>query len=177
MAKGGNELIQESGSRKPRVHIAYKTFIGGAMKLVELPFVVGVMADLTGANKPEETLDERRFLDFSAGEFGKRMKALKPRVNMHVPSTLPGMEGELHVDITFESMDDFSPEAIARKVEPLRVLLESRESLKNLANHLDGKDTAQLEKILSDPALLAAMSSIPSQEPTSGAGDANQENA
>lgn len=176
-----NQLIQQSGNRKPRVHIKYETWIGDAMQLVELPFVVGVMADLSGANRPEDSLADRSFTDFSAAKFGDRMKSLKPRVNMLVPSTLPGKEGDLRVDITFESMDDFSPEAIARKVKPLRLLLENRERLKNLAVHLDGKDTEQLEAILANPALLAAMASAPPPPDTpsgdAGAGDAPQENA
>ncbi len=157
MASSANRLIEQSGKRKPRVHIKYETFTGGATKLVELPFVVGVMADLTGSNRPADSLKDRRFTEFSAGEFDSRMKAMKPQAKMMVPNRLTGEEGELSVQLTFESMNDFTPEAIARQVEPLRKLIERRDKLQNLAAHLDGKDTEELEKILADPTVVAAM--------------------
>jgi type VI secretion system protein ImpB len=91
---------------------------------------------------------------------------MKPRVAFQVPNTLTG-EGNLNVDVTFESMDDFSPDAIARKIEPLRKLLEARQQLSNLLTYMDGKDGAEnlIAKVLKDPALLQSLASAP--KPTS----------
>src|SRR3712207_4209505 len=114
-------------NRAPRVQIEYDVEIYGAEKKVQLPFVMGVLADLMGqpADAPPP-LSERKFLEIDADNFDDRLKAMKPRVAFRVTNALTG-EGELPVDITFESMDDFLPDAIARKVEPLRHLLEARQ--------------------------------------------------
>ena len=112
-------------NRAPRVQIEYDVEIYGSEKKIELPFVMGVLADLSG--KPVETLPpvaERKFLDIDIDNFDERMKAIQPRVAFAVPNTLTG-EGQLMVDITFESIEDFSPAAVARKVEPLARLLEA----------------------------------------------------
>ncbi len=124
---------------------------------------MGVMADLSG--KPAEPLPavaDRKFLEIDIDNFDQRLKAMKPRVAFAVPNTLTG-EGNLQVDITFESMDDFSPAAIAQKVEPLRKLLETRTQLSNLMTYMDGKTGAEdlIGKMLSDPSLLAALGSTP----------------
>ena len=110
---------------------------------MQLPFVMGVMADLSG--KPAEPLPpvaERKFLEIDVDNFDDRMKAMKPRVAFKVPNTLTG-EGNLAVDITFESMDDFSPAAVARKVDALNKLLEARTQLSNLLTYMDGKSGAE----------------------------------
>ena len=130
-------------NRAPRVQIEYDVEIYGAEKKVQLPFVMGVMADLSG--KPEDPLPpvaERKLLEIDVDNFDDRLKAMKPRVAFRVPNTLTG-EGELAVDITFESMDDFAPDAVARKVEPLRKLLEARKQLANLLTYMDGKAGAE----------------------------------
>ena len=127
-------------NRAPRVQVEYDVELYGSQKKVQLPFVMGVLADLSG--KPEEPLPpvaERKFLEIDVDNFNDRLKATKPRVAFTVPNTLTG-EGNLAVDITFESLDDFAPDAIARKVEPLRRLLEAREQLSNLLSYMDGKD-------------------------------------
>jgi type VI secretion system protein ImpB len=119
-------------NRAPRVQIEYDLELYGAEKKVQLPFVMGVMAELSG--KPAEPLapvGERKFLEFDMDNFDERLKAMKPRAAFQVPNTLTG-EGSLSVDITFESLDDFAPAAVARKVEPLRKLLEARSQLANL---------------------------------------------
>lgn len=146
-------------NRAPRVQIEYDVELYGAQKKVELPFIVGVMADLSG--KPADPLapvQERKFLDIDAENFDSRLKAMKPRVAFQVPNTLTG-EGNLSVDITFESMEDFSPAAIATKVEPLRKLLEARTQLSNLLSYMDGKDNAEqlLSRTLADPDLLKSL--------------------
>src|SRR3712207_4534445 len=106
-------------NRAPRVQIEYDVEVYGAEKTINLPFVMGVMADLSG--NPAEPLPgvaDRKFLEIDVDNFDDRLKAAKPRVAFQVPNTLTG-EGNVNVELTFESMDDFSPAAVARKVEPL----------------------------------------------------------
>jgi len=146
-------------NRAPRVQIEYDLEVYGAEKKVNLPFVMGVMADLSG--KPEEALPnltERSFQEIDIDNFDDRLKAAKPRVAFQVPNTLTG-EGNLPVDITFESMDDFSPAAVARKVDSLNKLLTTRTQLSNLLTYMDGKAGAEelLNKVLGDSALMAAL--------------------
>jgi type VI secretion system protein ImpB len=155
-------------NRAPRVQIEYDVELYGAQKKVELPFVMGVMADLSG--KPVDPLapvQDRKFLDIDAENFDERLKAMKPHVAFQVPNTLTG-EGNMNVDITFESMDDFSPGAIARKVEPLRKLLEARTQLSSLLSYMDGKDGAEqlIAKALNDPEVLKSLASAPKPSDT-----------
>lgn len=161
----GSESSQKfiARNRAPRVQIEYDVEIYGSEKKVQLPFVMGVLADLYG--KPQDApppVSERKFLDIDVDNFDDRLKAMKPRVAFRVQNTLTG-EGELPVDITFESMDDFLPDAIARKVEPLRKLLEARNQLANLLTYMDGKAKAEelVAGLLQDPALLQALAAQP----------------
>jgi type VI secretion system protein ImpB len=191
-------------NRPPRVQIEYEVEIYGAQKKVELPFVMGVMADLTGKGPkdllevklPEEMSDTERaafeeahaklppeererkeqlfkekrgflatsnkFLEIDAENFDARLKATRPRVSFQVPNTLTG-EGNLSVDLTFENMEDFSPDAVARKVEALNKLLTARNQLANLLTYMDGKSNAEelIAKALQDPALLQTLASAP----------------
>ncbi|MEX0818731.1 MAG: type VI secretion system contractile sheath small subunit [Pirellulaceae bacterium] len=162
MAKAsGQKFIARN--RAPRVQIEYDVEVYGAEKKIQLPFVMGVMADLSG--NPAEKLDavaDRKFLEIDVDNFDDRMKAMKPRAAFQVPNTLTG-EGNLNVDITFESMDDFSPAALARKVEPLRKLLETREQLSNLMTYMDGKTGAEelIAKVMQDAALMQSLSAAP----------------
>jgi type VI secretion system protein ImpB len=124
---------------------------------------MGVMADLSG--KPEEALppvSERKYLEIDVDNFDERMKSMKPRAAFNVPNTLTG-EGNLPVDITFESMDDFSPAAVARKVDALSKLLDARTQLANLLTYMDGKAGAEdlIARALQDPALLQSLASAP----------------
>ncbi len=146
-------------NRAPRVQIEYDVELYGAQKKVQLPFVMGVMSDLSG--KPEEALPsvaDRKFLEVDVDNFDARMKSMKPRVAFQVENTLTG-DGSLPVDITFESMDDFSPAAVARKVDGLSKLLEARTQLSNLITYMDGKTGAEelIAKVLADPALLKTL--------------------
>ena len=146
-------------NRAPRVQIEYDVEVYGAEKKVQLPFVMGVMADLSGnPADPLAPVAERKFLEVDVDNFDARMKAMKPRVAFAVPNTLTG-EGNLNVDITFENMDDFSPAAVARKVDSLNKLLEARNQLSNLVTYMDGKGGAEelIGKLLSDPALLGSL--------------------
>ena len=158
-------------NRAPRVQIEYDVELYGAEKVVQLPFVAGVMADLSG--KPEDPLApvaDRKALEIDVDNFDERMKSMKPRVAFRVPNTLTG-EGNLSVDLTFESMDDFSPAAVARKVDSLRQLLDARTQLANLLTYMDGKAGAEelIGKVLNDPALLESLASKPKQEENSDA--------
>jgi type VI secretion system protein ImpB len=167
-------------NRAPRVQIEYDVEVYGAEKKVQLPFVMGVLADLSG--KPEEALapvSDRKAMEIDVDNFDERLKSVKPRVAFQVPNTLTG-EGNLSVDLTFESMDDFSPAAVARKVDSLNKLLQAREQLSNLLTYMDGKDGAEalLAKALSDPALLQSLSSAPnaggSAEPEESPAEADE---
>ena len=163
MAKKESRQKFIARNRAPRVQIEYDVEIYGSEKKIQLPFVMGVLADLSG--KPAEALPEiadRKFLEIDIDNFDARMKAMKPRVAFHVPNTLTG-EGNLAVDITFENMDDFSPAAVARKVEPLRKLLETRTQLANLLTYMDGKSGAEelISKVLQDKNLLESLAKTP----------------
>jgi type VI secretion system protein ImpB len=157
-------------NRVPRVQIEYDVELYGAQKKVQLPFVMGVMADLSGQPaEPLPAVADRKFLEISADNFDDRLKAMKPRVAIQVPNTLTG-EGNLSVDLTFESMEDFTPAAIARKVDALNQLLKAREQLSNLMTYMDGKGGAEelISKVLADPALLQALASAPKPEEGKG---------
>ncbi|MBE3639611.1 type VI secretion system contractile sheath small subunit [Mangrovicoccus algicola] len=146
-------------NRAPRVQIEYDVELYGAEKKVQLPFVMGVMADLAGKSEVAQPgIADRKFLEIDVDNFDDRMKAMKPRAQFTVQNSLTG-EGNLSVDLTFESMDDFSPAAIARKVEPLRELLEARESLSNLLSYMDGKPGAEelLSEAIHNPELLKSL--------------------
>jgi type VI secretion system protein ImpB len=158
-------------NRAPRVQIEYEVETYGSQKKVELPFVMGVMADLSG--KPADPLApvaDRKFLEIDIDNFDDRLKAAKPRVAFRVPNTLTG-QGNISVDLTFESMDDFSPGAVAKKVESLNKLLTARNQLSNLITYMDGKVGAEevVKKLLSDPALLNALASAPKPDTAGGA--------
>ena len=150
-------------NRAPRVQIEYDVELYGAEKKVQLPFVMGVFADLAGKSEvPQPAVADRKFLEIDVDNFDERMKALAPRAAFTVPNTLTG-EGNMAVDITFESMGDFSPAAIAAKVEPLRELLNARTQLSNLMTYMDGKSGAEelIGKIIQDPALLKTLAAQP----------------
>src|SRR5215210_6839443 len=158
-------------NRAPRVQIEYDLELYGAQKKVNLPFIMGVLADLSG--NPAEALApvaDRKFLEIDVDNFDDRLKSMKPRVAFQVPNTLTG-EGNMNVELTFESMDDFSPAAVARKVDALNKLLEAREQLSNLITYMDGKTGAEdlVSKLLQDPALLQTLATTknPQDEPSS----------
>jgi len=155
-------------NRAPRVQIEYDVELYGAQKKIQLPFVMGVMSDLSGTPKePLAAVPDRKFLEISVDNFDDRLKAMKPRAAFAVPNTLTS-EGNMSVDITFESMDDFSPAAIARKVGPLKELLEARQQLANLVTYMDGKSGAEdlIGKVMKDPALMKTLAASP--KPTEG---------
>ncbi|PXW82667.1 type VI secretion system protein ImpB [Nitrosomonas sp. Nm84] len=168
MAESSQKFIARN--RAPRVQIEYDVELYGAEKKIQLPFVMGVMADLSG--KPAEALpevSERDFLEIDVDNFSERLKAMKPRVAFQVPNVLTG-EGNISVDITFENMDDFSPARVAEKVDGLKELLQTRTELANLITYMDGKGGAEkkIAEILKDEALLKSLASTPKpQQPES----------
>jgi type VI secretion system protein ImpB len=156
----GQKFIRRN--RAPRVHITYEDPYD-AERLVELPFVMGVMADLSG-NAPgvEKTkVDDRKFLEFDMDNFDNRMAAIEPGVQMRVANKLGEEAGseKLGVQLRFNKMEDFSPAKVARQVPAMAKLLEAREQLANLQRYMDGKVSAedQLKKLLSDPQLMEAL--------------------
>ncbi len=166
MADSSQKFIARN--RAPRVQIEYDVELYGAEKKVQLPFVMGVMSDLSGKSSVETpAVSDRKFLEIDVDNFDDRMKAMAPRVEFAVPNTLTG-EGNLSVDLTFEKMADFTPAQIASKIEPLRKLLEARTQLSTLMAYMDGKTGAEtlIEKVLADPALLGALagSTLPEQD-------------
>ena len=174
MAKSSSQKFI-ARNRAPRVQIEYDVELYGAEKKIQLPFVMGVLADLSGKVKPDEPLPpvaERKFLDIDVDNFDSRMKALKPRAAFSVPNTLTG-EGNINVELTFENMDDFSPAAVARKVDALNKLLEARTELHNLLSYMDGKTGAEdlIAKVLKDPALMKTIAAAPKPADT-GTGSA-----
>ncbi len=150
-------------NRPPRVQIEYDVELYGAEKVVQIPFVMGVMADLSGKRDPENPLpdiNEREFKEIDIDNFGKMLESINPKVSFRVPNVLTGTEGEsLNINIDFKSMDDFSPAAVAKKVEGLNTLYKAREQLSNLLAWMDGKANAEtlIAKALQDSALLQAL--------------------
>ncbi|MET1046121.1 MAG: type VI secretion system contractile sheath small subunit [Hyphomicrobium sp.] len=175
MSDSGQRFIRRN--RPPRVHITYEDPYN-AERLIELPFVMGVLADLSGnasaVEKPD--MDERKFLDIDMDNFEGRMAAIEPAVTFRVKNKLGDNSGEeLGVNLRFKKMDDFTPTAIARQVEPVAKLLQAREQLSNLLRYMDGKVAAedQINKLLADPQLMAALQERAAQkgEPAEADGD------
>ena len=172
MAKSGQRFIKEN--RAPRVHIEYEVETFGSMQKVTLPFVMGVMSDLSGKSHVEKkSLNDRDFVEFDMDNFEQRMGAIAPRAAFNVDNTLTG-DGKMAIDMTFKSMDDFSPGAIAKKVPALAQLLEARQQLNDLMLYRDGKDGAQdlLDKVLKDPDLMKALAAAKPVADAAPEGDA-----
>ena len=163
MADSKQKVIERN--RAPRVQIAYDVEHYGSPTTIELPFVMGVMADLGGASETKEAtkpIGERKFVETDAGRFPKFMEALAPRVKARVPNTLPSPEGEeadeeLFVDLSFKSMSDFTPDKVAQQVPQLNELLKMRQQLEELLGYMDGKVDAEkrIAQLLANEPLLA----------------------
>ena len=133
--------------RPPRVHITYEVEVGDAIQLKEIPFVMGVLGDFSGA--PAEALPrlrDRKFVEVNPDNFDDVLKTMKPRLTYKVDNKLSSEAGKIGVELNFESFDDFSPERVAQQVEPLRKLLQLRQQLADLRGSLQGND--KLEEIL-----------------------------
>ena len=162
MADSKQKVIERN--RAPRVQIAYDVEHYGSPTTIELPFVMGVMADLAGASESKEakkSINDRTFVETDAGRFGKFMEALAPRVKARVPNRLPSKDGdgeeEMFVDLSFKSMGDFAPDKIAEQVPALSELLKMRRQLEELLSYMDGKVDAEkrIAQLLNNEPLLA----------------------
>ena len=171
-SKSGQRFIKEN--RVPRVHIEYEVETYGSRQKVELPFVMGVMSDLSGKSTVEKKpMDKRDFLEFDMDNFEQRMEAIAPRAAFAVDNTLTDEGGKLSVDLNFKTMEDFTPGGVVKKVPALNKLLEARQELSDLMAYMDGKDGAQelLDKLVKDPDLLKSVTSAEakSSSPAEGA--------
>lgn len=163
MSESKAKVIERN--RAPRVQIAYDVEHYGSPTTIELPFVMGVMADLAGQSETREAMKapaDRTFVEVDAGRFSKFMEALSPRVKARVPNKLPAKEGEasdeeMFVDLTFKNMGDFAPDKIAEQVPALAELLKMRRQLEELLGYMDGKVNAEkrIAQLLTNEPLLA----------------------
>ncbi len=162
MSESKAKVIERN--RAPRVQIAYDVEHYGSPTTIELPFVMGVMADLAGKSETKEAKKapaDRSFVDVDAGRFSKFMEALSPRVKARVPNKLPGKDGaqdeEMFVDLSFKSMSDFTPDKVAEQVPALAELLKMRRQLEELLGIMDGKVNAEkrIAQLLQNEPLLA----------------------
>ena len=175
----GDQMARQSSqkfikrNRPPRVHITYENPSNPEEK-IELPFVMGVMSDLSG-NSPgaeKEEVNQRKFLDFDMDNIDGRMAAIQPGVKFQVANKLSDKSDEkMSVSLRFNKMADFEPPAIARQVPALAKLLEARTQLANLMRYMDGKVGAEeaLRKLLADPELMKAL-----KDRSSGTGDSSE---
>lgn len=148
--------------RKPRVHITYDVETGGALVEKELPFVMGVLGDFSGdPTEPLKPLKDRKFVQIDRDNFNDVLARMTPGLNLKVENTLKGDGSELGVQLQFKSMDDFEPGNIARQVEPLRKLLETRDKLRDLLTKIDRSEDleAVLERVMQNPEELKQLSS------------------
>ena len=159
MSKRKNSQAFIGRNRPPRVQITYDDETLGANKKVELPFVLAVMADLSGKSNGElPAMQDRKFREIHQENFDQVMEAARPTIQFSVPNKLSG-EGRLAVNLEFDKMDDFTPAEVAKKVEPLAKLLEARTQLDNLLKYMDGKSGAEklLNELLGDPTRIKSL--------------------
>jgi type VI secretion system protein ImpB len=174
MAKqSGQKFIKRN--RPPRVHITYENPTNAEEK-IEIPFVMGVMSDLSGNNPgvEKEDISQRKFLEFDMDNLDNRMAAIQPGVAFRVANKLSENSGEqLGVNLRFDKMADFEPAAVAKQVPAVAKLLEARTQLHNLLRYMDGKVAAEdtLRKLLADPQLMATLKNRASKESGEGSGN------
>jgi type VI secretion system protein ImpB len=147
----GRESLQKKLSRvrPPRVHITYDVEVGDAIEKREIPFVVGVLADLSGQPEtPLPQISERKFVEIDRDNFNQVMAKIEPRLAFKVDNRIANDDTRLGVDLRFRSLEDFEPAAVARQIPPLRKLLEARNALNNLRSSLVGND--RLESMLQE---------------------------
>lgn len=143
MAKKDSVQQRLGRVRPPRVQLTYDVEVGDAIEQKEIPFVLGVMADFTGQPNPDKPLPkfkDRKFVQIDMGNFDEVMAGMAPRASYRVPNLLSAEGGEFAVNLDFEGMEDFRPEAVVQQVEPLRKLLEARTKLSDLRNKLAGNE-------------------------------------
>jgi type VI secretion system protein ImpB len=153
--KDGQKFIGES--RAPRVQIEYDVEVYGSQRKVELPFVAGVMADLSGDNaEPLGAVEDRRFQEIDVESFDARMEQIEPSLSYHVKNVLTNDGTLIPVDLTFTSMESFEPAAVVKRIPELSTLLDARNRLKELLTYMDGKAAAEdlITELLRNPQVL-----------------------
>jgi type VI secretion system protein ImpB len=151
MARSNSTQHKLDRVRPPRVHVTYDVEVGDAIEMKELPFVMGVLGDFTGQpEQPLPRLRDRKFVEVNPDNFDQVLEGMKPHLSFSVENKLAEAAdaAQLKVDLHFKSMDDFSPENVARQVKPLRELLDLRTRLSDLRGSLQGND--KLEELLMD---------------------------
>ncbi len=179
MAESKAKVIERN--RAPRVQIAYDVEHYGSPTTIELPFVMGVMADLSGASETPEAQKavlDRNFVETDAGRFNKFMESLAPRVKARVKNTLPGKEGEtadeeMFVDLSFKNMGDFAPDKVAEQVPALAEILKMRKQLEELLGFMDGRVDAEkrIAQLLANEPLLQQISEEAAKAETGNKGE------
>jgi type VI secretion system protein ImpB len=157
MAQDGQKFIKRN--RSPRVHIEYEVQTYGSVEKISLPFVMGIMSDLSGkSEKEKKAMGERDFVNVDMDNFGDFQKSIAPRAAFFVDNALTG-EGKMAVDLTFNTMDDFTPGGVARQIPATAKMLEARQQLSDLLAYMDGKDKAEgvIEQLLANPDLLGTL--------------------
>lgn len=147
--------------RKPRVHIKYEVETEGAVVQKELPFVVGVMADLSGDQKATlKPLKDRKFIQIDRDNFNEVMAKVQPGLNLKVDNTLQGDDSQMAVNLEFKNIDDFDPAKVVQQVEPLRKMLDTRNKLRDLLTKVDCSENLEniLEKVLQNSEEFAKFS-------------------
>ena len=146
--------------RKPRVHITYDVETNGAVQEKEIPFVMGVMGDYSGDNtETKKALKDRKFSQIDRDNFNEVLDNISPQLNMKVDNTLESDGSEMSVNLDFKNMEDFEPQNVVEKVEPLKKLMETRNKLRDLLTKADRSDDleALLEEVLSSTDALAKL--------------------
>jgi type VI secretion system protein ImpB len=162
--------------RSPRVHVTYNVEIGGAIELKEIPFVMGIMGDLSGQPaEPLPKIKDRRFVEITPDNFNAVMESMKPRAAFSVENRLTddAGAGNLGVDLTFKSLEDFEPEQVARKIGPLRELLELRTKLNDLVGTLQGNEKLDrmLQEMINDSGRMQRLGQEIAQKSKEGEGN------
>jgi type VI secretion system protein ImpB len=169
MAQDGQKFIKRN--RSPRVHIEYEVQTYGSVEKVSLPFVMGILADLSGkSEKEKKAMADRDFVNVDMDNFGDFQKSIAPRAAFNVDNTLTG-EGKLSVDLTFNTMDDFTPGGVAKQLPATAKMLEARQELSDLLAYMDGKDKAEdvIKRLLANPELLGTLAAESRARADSGA--------
>jgi len=157
MAQEGQKFVRQT--RPDRVHIQYEVATYGSVEKISLPFVMGVLADLSGkSEKEKKEMSERDFVNVDMDNFGEFQKGIAPRAAFYVDNKLTG-DGKLSVDLTFNSMNDFTPGAVAQQIPATAKLLDARKQLSDLLAYMDGKDKAEgvIDALLKNPDLLSSL--------------------
>lgn len=166
--------------RPPRVQITYDVEIGNAIEMKELPFVLGILADLSGhPAQPLPKLKTRKFVEIDRDNFNSILASIQPRLALRVPNTLAGDDSETNVELFFDSFDDFSPINVVKKVPSLASLYEIRSRMKDLLTKLDGNDEleAGLLKLMTDGDFRESVkNALAPAEPAEGAEESPSEN-